>query len=178
MYWASSLWDYKALSLYNGCTVTGLRRVSGLRREPAVSVEDPAPIHTFPHISLKNRTQNLSLQTPTLLLRVLCTELATRGSKYCFSVGNVDRCIVTTVTAGPYVIPRPGVPRHVEAQRPLFSTGGGGYTRHGPIDLLLFKRRKKNLMDLVKWPSLKGSTSFTLLKILFQRGHREIFIIF
>ena len=46
-------------------------------------------------------------------LRVLCTELetieseyATRGLESCFSVGCVDRRL-------PYVIPRPGVPRHM-----------------------------------------------------------------
>ena len=51
---------------------------------------------------------------------VLCTELTTKGSKSaikgseaCFSVGCVNQWREGSSTKVPYVIPRPGVPRHI-----------------------------------------------------------------
>ena len=73
--------------------LTGLLQVSGLLREPVVSVKNPTLIS---HLTEK-RTPTLSWQTPTLSLRVLC---GCSGSSRRLQV--------------PYVIPRPGgVPRQL-----------------------------------------------------------------
>ena len=77
-------------------------------------------LHIDPHIQLKNRTPTLSLQTPTLSLRVFCAQnskLEGRSlyfSWMCGSVWGPPRRLRV-----PYVIPRPGVPRHM--QNPIFS---------------------------------------------------------
>ena len=52
-------------------TYEGVRRVSGLRKDLAVPQKTP---HRSTHPTLKKTLTLLLFQTPTLWLRVLCTE--------------------------------------------------------------------------------------------------------
>ena len=103
----------------------GVRRVSGLRRKPAVSVVDPT--HTYPHIPQKNRTPALSLQTPRAnpLVAFLCTEHPhiTRNDRVRVCNERVGVLLLSGMFGSvwspsrrlqiAYVIPRPGVIRHI-----------------------------------------------------------------
>ena len=117
------------ISMYDG-----VRRVSWLRREPVVSVENLT--YTDPHIPLKKWTPTLSLKTPTLSLGVPCTENPHRSRNE--RVGVCHKRVGVLFFSGmqwgslcgssrrlqdPHVIPRPGVPRHMKkriAQNQIF----------------------------------------------------------
>ena len=101
----------------------GLRRVSGLRREPVVSVKNPTLIPTS-HWKRWSRLCRDSWQTLTLSLQVPCTEHPHRTRNERVGVCH-DRVGIIFLSGGwgsvwgssrrllvPYVIPRPGVPRH------------------------------------------------------------------
>ena len=89
----------------------GIRRVSVLRRDPAVSAEDPTPIHTS-HWKIDSDPLRCEFRAGCELFKVISNPHRTRN-------GRVRVCFQWYVWGflwrqrSPYVIPRPGVPRHM-----------------------------------------------------------------
>ena len=110
--------------IYNWSGVyDGVRRVLGLRREPVVSVRNLTLIPTS-HWEIWSRPCHGRLRPACceFCAGVLCTQLATResesattGSGSSFSVWCWDQWWGSPRSLQvPYVIPRPGVPRHIQ----------------------------------------------------------------